>query len=320
MCFSACSLDCATFESEEYNKFRIVRYDRLVEDFTATGNVALWQRMNTDFPLETRTLVENVLRIGRVDDDGIGDSLRIYYSDSTLCQVRADVTQQFDNMTHMERKLGRAFAKLSKEVPNFIVPKVYTQNSAFNESIIVGDSIIGVSLDKYLGSQYPPYGKYFYPNQRATMVPDRIVQDCLTFYLGQHFRPRHTEGMRPHLFDLMMHQGKLYWVVAQLTNSRLINVAAVQPATRQWYKNNERMVWNVLLERHLLSSTDSSLIHSVISSSDAHPYFSDPHSRGVGLWVGMRIVDNYMKRHPEVSLGQLLKDNNYEAMLRNADY
>lgn len=305
---------------QEDQSFRIARYDRMVEDYVATGNISLWQRMNTEFPLETQTLVEKVLRIGRVDDEGIEDTLRAFYSDSTLCRVRADVTHQFENMSYVEKKLGSAFSKLSKEVPGFIVPKVYTQNSAFNESIVVGDSLIGISLDKYLGADYPLYRRFFYDNQRVTMGPDRMVQDCLSFYLNHVFHKKITHDTRPTLLECMMHQGKINWVVARLTNSRMANIAAVQPATKQWYKLNERSVWLRLNQQGLLQSTNPTVIHSVMFSGDAHPFFGDVHSRGVGLWIGMRIIDNYMKRHPSVSLGQLLQNTDYERILREAQY
>lgn len=141
--------------------------------------------------------------------------------------------------------MSRAFKRLEAEDKNFVTPKIYAQNSAFNQSIVVGDSLIGISLDKYMGADYPAYKKYFYENQRATMEPSRIVQDCLYFYLNQQFPPtrlriRHTLG------QWLIHQGKIAWVVAQLTNKSAIDIAACQPATKAWYKLNERRVWNTL--------------------------------------------------------------------------
>lgn len=297
-----------------------MRYDRLIEDYVTTGNISLWQRMNTEFPLETQTLVENILRIGRVDSEGIEDTLRTYYSDTTLCRVREDVTRQFENMKEVEKKLGCAFTILSQEVFGFTIPRVYTQNSAFNESIIVGDSLVGISLDKYLGADYPLYSRFFYDNQRVTMEPERIVRDCLTFYLNHLFHNRIKKGKSPTLFECIMHQGKINWVVSRLTNSRMLDIAAVQPATKQWYKLNERRVWTSLNANGLLQCTDSATIHSVMYSSDAYPYFKDAHSRGVGLWIGMRIIDNYMKRHPRTSIGQLLQETDYEHIFQESRY
>lgn len=305
---------------QSLSQFHIIRFDRLVEDFVTTNNVSLWQHMNTDFPIETRTLIEDVLHLGKIEDEGIENTLRTYYADSTLCNVRYDAARKFENISPIERKLGKAFQNLSHQLPDFVIPKVYTQNSALSESIIVGDSLIGISLDKYMGADYPVYKKYFYDNQRVTMEPSRIVQDCLTFYLNHIYRPKRQPNTHLNLLECMIHQGKIHWVVAQLTNSRLSDIAAVQPTTKQWYKLNERNVWKELKKRNLTHTTDFRIIHAVMFIGDAHPFFNDIHSRGIGLWVGMRIVDSYMKYHPQVSLGQLLEDNDYEKILQQSHY
>lgn len=122
-----------------------------------------------------------------------------YYKDPILVQLRMDISRKFEDLSVYEKALSRAFKRLETEDKNFVIPKIYAQNSAFNQSIVVGDSLIGISLDKYMGADYPAYKKYFYENQRATMEPSRIVQDCLYFYLNQQFPPtrlriRHTLG------------------------------------------------------------------------------------------------------------------------------
>lgn len=109
-------------------------------------------------------------------------------------------------------------------------------------------------------------------------------------------------------------------MVAQLTNKSAIDIAACQPATKAWYKLNERRVWNTLRNEKIWNSYDSLLLHSILYSSDAHPYFVDPHSRGVGLWIGMRIVDGYMKHHPEMSFDALLRFNNYDLIKKESNY
>ena len=71
LCIASCQFDRSLIKDEASNPQRIVRYDRIVDDYVSTGNIALWQRMNTEFPRETRVLIENVLRLGRADQEGI---------------------------------------------------------------------------------------------------------------------------------------------------------------------------------------------------------------------------------------------------------
>lgn len=319
ICMAACQFDRNLIKENAGKDLHIIRYDRMVDDYVNTGNVALWQRMNTEFPRETRALIEDVLHLGRADNEDIDDSLIAYYKDPILVQLRMDISRKFEDLSAYEKALSCAFKRLEAEDKNFVTPKIYAQNSAFNQSIVVGDSLIGISLDKYMGADYPAYKKYFYENQRATMEPSRIVQDCLYFYLNQQFPPtrlriRHTLG------QWLIHQGKIAWVVAQLTNKSAIDIAACQPATKAWYKLNERRVWNTLRNEKIWNSYDSLLLHSILYSSDAHLYFVDPHSRGVGLWIGMRIVEGYMKHHPEMSFDALLRYNNYDLIKKESNY
>lgn len=225
ICMAACQFDRNLIKEDAGKDLRIIRYDRMVDDYVNTGNVALWQRMNTEFPRETRALIEDVLHLGRADKEDIDDSLIAYYKDPILVQLRMDISRKFEDLSTYEKALSCAFKRLEAEDKNFVTPKIYAQNSAFNQSIVVGDSLIGISLDKYMGADYPAYKKYFYENQRATMEPSRIVQDCLYFYLNQQFPPtrlriRHTLG------QWLIHQGKIAWVVAQLTNKSAIDIAA----------------------------------------------------------------------------------------------
>ena len=55
-----------------------------------------------------------------------------------------------------------------------------------NQSVVVGDSILGFSIDKYMGADYPLYKRFYYDYQCRSMEPDRIVPDCFTCYVHNH--------------------------------------------------------------------------------------------------------------------------------------
>lgn len=316
---AACQWERKLLREEADDGFRIVRYDRFVDDYVATGNIAMWQRLNTEFPLQTRVLIERVLALGSLDATGVEDSLRKFYSDSLLVQLRADVAERFEDLSPYERQLEEAFARLTKEVPGFVTPHVYSQVSAFNQSIVVGDSLLGISLDKYLGADYPAYSRFFTENQRVTMEPSRMVQDCLTFYLNQQY-PYTVPFRRLTLGEALIQQGKIAWIVARIMDKSPIDLAASQPATKEWYIAHERDAWQRLNSPELLQSNDSTLVRSVMTSNDARPYFGDVHSRGAGLWIGIRIVESYMKRHPEIRTDSLLRIKDYRQVIDGSGY
>ena len=86
-------------------------------------------------------------------------------------------------MNDLNKELQHSFERLQKEIPELIIPRVYAQIGALDESIVVGDSMIGISLDKYMGVNYPLYKKHYTLQQRESMTRQNIIPDCLSFYL-----------------------------------------------------------------------------------------------------------------------------------------
>ena len=56
------------FSMDEDVEVVVDRYDRIQSLYLTTGDFSALQQMNTVYPMQTRTLIEDVLRIGKVDD------------------------------------------------------------------------------------------------------------------------------------------------------------------------------------------------------------------------------------------------------------
>ena len=171
-------------EAADTDRIAIERYDRLEHHFLTSGEVAALQQMNTAYPVQTRTLIEDVLRIGQVDDPDINVRFLSFFQDPTLQTLMGDVEKQYADMRDVEAELTEAFRRLSTMIPMLQPPLVYTQIGSLDQSIVVGDGMLGISLDKYLGFDHPVYLRYGYSErQRAMMKREFIVPDCLGFYL-----------------------------------------------------------------------------------------------------------------------------------------
>ena len=127
--------------------------------------------------------VEDVLGIGRVDEPGIEKRLRTYYLDSTVQVLLEEVHRQYADMSDIEAALQQAFQEQQRKNPAFRVPHVYAQISCLRQSIIVADTLIGISLDKYLGEDFPLYKDFYNEEQRRQMRRDSIVADAMRYYL-----------------------------------------------------------------------------------------------------------------------------------------
>ena len=166
------------------NQLIIERFDRLESLYLTVGDYAALTQMRTDYPEQTRTLLENVLKLGPANDSDINQRFLVFFQDTTLQTLIRDVERQYDNTNDIGQALSEAFRRMQHMLPHVSVPRVYTQIGSFDQSIVVAEDMLGISLDKYLGADYPAYHRYGYTDQqRQMMTRQYIVPDCISFYL-----------------------------------------------------------------------------------------------------------------------------------------
>lgn len=225
---------------------KIQRYDRLQSRYLTTGDFSALQQMNTTYPIETRTLIENVLQLGTVDQQDINERFLKFYQDTVLQAIITEAEAQYANIDDLNRDLTLAFKSLKKEIPSIPVPTFYTQIGALDQSVIVGDGVVGISLDKYLGKDYKLYRRYYPDSQLQTMTRDDIVPDCLTFYILSLYPLKNFEN-RPQA-ERDAHIGKVMWLVNNITQRDYYTMDYVKATERYMKQNPKAKIANLLVE------------------------------------------------------------------------
>lgn len=312
--FSSCDWHTEKQSGEE----KIHRFDRIVDEYASLNSFSALQRMNTEYPQATRLLIEDVLEIGKVQDPRIEQKLREFYLDSTMQVLLEAVHDEYDNLDQEEKELNKVFSQLKEIDPNFQIPKIYTQISGLNQSIIVGDGVLGISLDKYLGTDYPLYKKYYYDYQRRLFKRSRIVPDALFYYLSSIYSLPDDQSHT--LLDYMLDFGKISWVIAHLRNVSLTEQAGIDQAQAGYYTLHEATVWNYLKSHHILETKNLTLIKNYMMPQPITKDFSVMNPGQIGTWFGIRIIDCYMKSHKNITIKTLLYDNNYQAILQASGF
>ncbi|MBR6964543.1 MAG: gliding motility protein GldB [Prevotella sp.] len=254
MAFSSCEWKLRSSEDEDSRATRVEvnRYDRLQSLYLQTGDFSALQQMNTNYSIETRTLIEKMLHLGTVDDPEISNKFLKFYQDTTLQVVIADAEAQYANMEDINKELSDAFARLQTQIPEFPVPAVYAQIGALNQSIVVGEGLIGISLDKYLGENYPLYLRYDYSQQqRQTMRREYIVPDCMSFYLISLY-PMDNYDERSQM-DRDLHMGKVMWIVNKVMTRQVFRSRYVSIIDRYMHRH-PKVSYEQLLKMEDLSS------------------------------------------------------------------
>lgn len=155
------------------------------------------------------------MKIGRVNDPQINAKFLNFYQDTVLQGLISDVECQYANMDDINRDLTESFSSLLEVLPDMEIPKIYAQIGSLDQSIIVGNNTLGISLDKYLGFDYPLYSEYYSVSQRRSMIRSMIVPDCLGFYLLSVYPMPYDRELSQLEHDI--HMGKIQWVVNKAT-------------------------------------------------------------------------------------------------------
>ena len=248
-----CCMGCEwqlKMSDEEDETVAVDRYDRIQSLYLTTGDFSALQQMNTVFPMQTRTLIEDVLRIGKVNEPEINKTFLRFYQDTTLQTLITEAQQQYANMDDINESLTRAFHYLRKNIPNMEMPEIYAQIGSLDQSVIVGNNTIGICLDKYLGTDYPLYRKpeYGYSEEQLKMMNRRyIVPDCIGFYLLSLYPMPPDRELTQQERD--MHMGKIQWVVDKAIGEDLFVNKYTRMADR-YMKRNKNVTVDQLLRNN----------------------------------------------------------------------
>ena len=229
---------------------RIERYDRIESLYLTTGDYSALQQMNTVYPMQTRMLLEDVLLIGKVNDPEINTKFLHFFQDSVLQTMLRDVQEQYTDIEDLNEELTAAFGHLKEELPELEIPQIYTQIGSFDQSIIVGNNTLGISLDKYLGTDYPLYQKPQYgysKSQLELMNRHYIVPDCIGFYLLSLYPMPQDRALSQQERDT--HIGKILWVVNQALGKNMFNSLYTRMVER-YMKRNKNLTIDQMLRNN----------------------------------------------------------------------
>jgi gliding motility-associated lipoprotein GldB len=260
-----------------------------------------------------------VIGLGNSNDSNYMDYLNQFLFDSTMSRVYDRVTEKFPTVEKQEDELGDAFTYVSYYFPDLPVPQFFSQISGFNQSIVVAPNWIGISLDKYLGSDCEFYGYLGTPMYaRANMIPERIAQDVVLAYALTEFS---FQPLKDDLISNMIYQGKIrYFLQMMMPEKPEADVMKYAPEELDWCRENEEQIWGYIIEqKHLFSSDYRTIIKYINDGPFTQGMPSESPSR-TGIWIGWQIVNAYMDKHPNYSLSQLMQENDYAMLLRESAY
>ena len=202
------------------------------------------------------------------------------------------------------------------------VPAVFTCITGFNNSIITGDSLLGIGLDRYLGADCPYYPRLnIYKYIANRMTPENIVPDCMYGWGASEWDFSSLKYPADNVLAEIIHDGKLkYFEKCMLPETSDEIIFGFTPGQMSFCRNNEGQMWQYLVEKNLLFSTDQFVIRKLIGEAPFTGYFTKESPGRAAVWLGFRIVESYMMKNPGVKIEEMIKNTDVQGILEKAKY
>lgn len=294
----------------------INRFDKEVFQLINSDDSTFNQQLLAKYPQMTEILGKGILNMQSPDIPGFFTKLENFYSEPTLKSLYSDAIRKYDSVTELEQSLGNAFAWIHENFPAMQIPALYMHVSGFNQNVLVGDSLLSLSIDKYMGEDYPLYQDFFYDYQRRKMQPSHVVPDYVAGWLMSEYPFTGKENV---LLDRMIYEGKIkYLVLSALPEMTPASLFGYTNEAWEWCKNNEAKLWKAIVERKHLYTPDQMTTMKYFEDIPAQFLTSDAPGN-IGSWVGLQIITQYMKE-TNTSLEALMKNENAQEILTLSKY
>jgi hypothetical protein len=265
--------------------------------------------------------VRGCLQAGNPEDSLIAEALMQFVQDEYMKKVHQGLKDGFPNLQDNQDRIDNAFRYLKHYFPSGKQPeRILFYNSAFTNSVVSSDSEIGVGLERYLGKEHPVIKdlpeQYFYQYIKEKMDVRYLERDIIMSWISANYLGEIDE--QGTVAEQLIAWGKLVYLtegsLPKLDKSTLLRYTESE---YEWAEKNEEAFWKFLIEENVLFKREHKFAQNIFQEGPFTPGLpiEEKSSPRLGIYLGWKIVKNYMNNTPETSVHDLL-DTDYKQILR----
>lgn len=259
----------------------------------------------------------DILGLGTPDSAQYYSKLVMFTGDSTIRSIYDECQLVFKDVTPIEKELTDAFKYVKHYFPDKKIPRIAMHISFFNQSIVATQDILSVSIDNYLGADYAPYQTLAYKYQIVNMEPTKVAPDVFLGYLFSEF-PAKDNGT---LLEGMLSRAKvLFLQTVFMPNRTEAEIMAYTLEQQEWCEMNEAQMWLTIVENKHLYSSSRMVASKYLNPAPFTVDFTNQSPGQAGIWVGLQIIKSYMAANDEVTIADLMKEEDYQKILTQSKY
>ncbi len=263
---------------------------------------------------------QKILLVGKSTESGYNERISNFFKYCIDNKILNDVQKKFNNTDTIVNDLTTAFKYYKYHFPQKKIPKINFVISGFNHSVFTDKDVIGVSLDKYLGTNYPLYENLAVQHyMRRKMNKDMISIDIMRGWAITEFQ--YNDSLNTTLLNKMIFEGRIqYFLNAMLPNKLNHKKLGYTKNQYEWAEKNENNIYSFIIESKILYSTNSEYIRTYINDGPFTSVFSANSAPRAAAWIGYKIVESYMNNNPDITLSELMNINDYQEIFSKAKY
>ena len=295
---------------------RIQRFDEALLNLIETNDTSLEKDLLASYPAMLDISGKGILNLQSPAVPGFFNRIINYYSEPTLKKLYEDAVSYYKEVSDIEEQLGHGFAFLKANFPTIPIPAIYMHVSGFSQNVLAGDSLLSLSIDRYLGTDYPLYLQFFQDYQRIKMQRILVASDYLTGWLMSEFPFTGNENV---LLERMVYEGKIKYIVSlALPEVKPYQLMGYTEASYTWCEEHASTLWSTIIQRKHLYTPDRLTTEKYFQEAPC-TFLSDETPGNIGTWIGWQIVSRYMQE-TQASLPALMQQTNAQELLTLSKY
>ena len=262
---------------------------------------------------------DDIIRINRGDSALLHSELKRFLADPDFNEVNNAVKDTFRDISAIEKTMGSSLGRYKYYFPEKKIPEVITFVSLFNYAIICTDTVLGIGLDMYLGSESEYYPALGFPAYKIRkMTRQYVPADALRGWIESEFE---AEGSKNDFLTVMIHQGKTLYLLKKMlpeTNDTLIT--GYSSSQLNWCYENEKNIWSFFIDKKLLFSSNIEMFSKYLGDGPTTNGFPPESPGKIASFIGWQIVNAYMEENPDVAPSLLMKQKDASKILKDSKY
>jgi len=302
------------------DEVEVVPFGKKLFNLEGKDTMQTVRELSDEYPDFFNLFTYRIIRIGGIDDEQFPELIKLFLTDTLIEEVKATTYKDFSDLGWLEKDLQQEFKYYRFHFPDKELPTIYTYISGFNQSVVTAEKIVGISLDKYLGRDCKFYQQLNSTPQYKVMnmYKERIPSDVAYAWAITEFEDQNSTKT---VLDNMIEKGKMMYLVdAMLPETPDSLKIGYTEKQLEWCEKNEPAMWTYLIEQKMLYSSKRMDIVRYINDAPSTSGFPNESPGRAGVWIGWKIVRQYMKKHPEISVPELMAIKDYQKILNESEY